>query len=123
MTARIPERVRRATIIRDGRKCVRCGRELWSEMTYEIQVHHRQRSGIGGGWNRPEMNDPANLITLCSGCHGWVHGNPVIATRQGYLCPSWTSPKTWPVFWRLTRWRQPGERWTAASPEDEQSPG
>jgi len=49
-------------------------------------LHHRRR--------RRENYDgmahsPANLITLCgngnlSGCHGWVHKNPVEARAAGY---------------------------------------
>jgi len=62
-TARIPDRLRRAALERDGYRCQApgCGR------TRFVHVHHRAMRENGGG-NRLE-----NLITLCSGCHHVFH--------------------------------------------------
>jgi len=62
-TARIPDRLRRAALERDGyrRRAPGCGR------TRFVHVHHRALRRNGGA-NRLD-----NLITLCAGCHHVFH--------------------------------------------------
>jgi len=61
--ARIPDRLRRAVLERDGYRCRApgCGR------TRFIEVHHRSLRENGG------PNKLKNLISLCSGCHDVFH--------------------------------------------------
>ncbi len=52
----------RAVLERDGWRCQLCGARTG------LEVHHfRFRSHAGG-------DDERNLITLCTRCHGQVHG-------------------------------------------------
>lgn len=61
----IPPRVRRAVLKRDRHRCQAPG----CTNTRFLEVHHIKRRANGGG------NDAANLITLCSRCHRWVHAH------------------------------------------------
>lgn len=58
--------VRAIVLARDNRRCKQCG-ELCAEG--EADVHHLVPRAAGG------MDDPANLITLCDGCHAARHPN------------------------------------------------
>lgn len=57
---------RAIVLARDGRRCRGCG-ELCGEG--EADVHHLIPRAAGG------LDDPANLITLCDGCHAAHHPN------------------------------------------------
>lgn len=70
---------------RDGMHCVICGE------SYLLQQHHRAPRKAGGT-SRPEINSPANLITLCSTCHSWVESDRTTALDRGFLVPSWRNP-------------------------------
>lgn len=63
ISANIPRAVRRAVYRRDGFMCVLCGD------TKYLQIHHYCKRSLGGS------DDPMNLVTLCSWCHGVIHGN------------------------------------------------
>ena len=52
------ERVRRRILIRDGYRCVRC------KLPGRLEVDHVKAIDQGG-----DPLDPANLQTLCRGCH------------------------------------------------------
>lgn len=39
----------------------------------------------------------SNLITLCAGCHRWVHLHPREAREAGLLIPHGTEPASVPV--------------------------
>ena len=58
--------------IRDKKTCQFCGKKLGTDVNFErFVVHH-----IDGNWKH---NNPNNLITLCTQCHGYIHhkrGNP-----------------------------------------------
>lgn len=54
-------RVRALILERDGHRCVECG------ATTDLHVHHLVPRHLGG------HDEPANLITLCAGCHGVRH--------------------------------------------------
>ena len=58
--------VRAVVLARDNRRCKQCG-EICSDG--EADVHHLVPRAAGG------MDDPANLITLCDGCHAARHPN------------------------------------------------
>jgi len=58
--------VRAVVLARDNRRCKQCG-ELCAEG--EADVHHLVPRAAGG------IDDPANLITLCDGCHATRHPN------------------------------------------------
>ena len=61
--ATIPPRIRRKVLSRDGHRCRRPG----CRHTQFLEIHHVTPRSRGGS------NDPANLITLCSGCHQLLH--------------------------------------------------
>jgi len=57
--------IRKRVLLRDGYACQRCG----SSNAGELDVHHRMPRSF-------RVDDsPANLITLCDGCHAGVHLN------------------------------------------------
>ncbi len=58
--------VREIVLARDNRRCTECG-EVCAEG--EADVHHLVPRAAGG------MDDAANLITLCDGCHAARHPN------------------------------------------------
>ena len=63
-TASVPPRIRREVMARDRHRC----RMKGCERARFLEVHHifpREANG---------PNDPANLVTLCSGCHNVTHG-------------------------------------------------
>jgi hypothetical protein len=62
-TSAVPPSIRRKVLARDRYRCQRpgCGN------TRFLEEHHIIPRARGGG------NDPDNLITLCSACHGLVH--------------------------------------------------
>lgn len=61
-------------------------------------LHHRKLRSRGGA------HHASNLITLSgsgtTGTHGYMHANVSIATRYGFIVPSWASPQEVPI--RLT---------------------
>lgn len=63
ISANIPNSVRKAIYKRDGYMCALCGD------TRYLQVHHYIKRSAGG------CDHPMNLVTLCSQCHGIIHGN------------------------------------------------
>jgi len=58
---------RELVLERDGYKCVECG------AVEKLAVHHKDHTGQTENRN----DDPSNLITLCSSCHGKQHGKPI----------------------------------------------
>lgn len=73
-TSAIPPATRRKVLARDRFRCQRegCGH------TRYLEVHHKVPRSRGG------TNDEDNLVTLCSGCHGLVHGRGVGEEVVGY---------------------------------------
>jgi 5-methylcytosine-specific restriction endonuclease McrA len=69
----------RAVYARDGYKCVRCG----AKHTGSNRLHaHHVKAWAG---NVDTRFDLRNIITLCEGCHNWVHSKK--NTRREYLSP------------------------------------
>lgn len=62
ITANISNARRKAIYRRDGYRCALC------DSTRYLQIHHYVPRGHGGS------DFPENLVTLCSTCHGHVHG-------------------------------------------------
>ncbi len=77
-TTTIPPRIRREVLARDGRRC----RAPGCERTRFLEVHHVVPRANGG------INNPENLITLCSSCHrlwherGWKTPNPIMPSHH-----------------------------------------
>ena len=60
---RLDENIRKAVILRDGCKCMECGRT-----DTRLEVHHIKPKRLNGS------NTMDNLITLCKGCHQVTEG-------------------------------------------------
>lgn len=60
---RLDENIRKAVILRDGCKCMECGKA-----NYRLEVHHIKPRRINGS------NTLRNLITLCEKCHQKTEG-------------------------------------------------
>lgn len=60
---RLDENVRKAVILRDGCKCMECGKS-----NCRLEVHHIKPRRLGGS------NTLGNLITLCTKCHQKTEG-------------------------------------------------
>lgn len=61
---RLDENIRKAVILRDGCKCMECGKS-----DCILEVHHITPKRLKGA------NTLSNLITLCSDCHDKTEGN------------------------------------------------
>lgn len=61
---------------RDGYKCRVCGKEH-----VHLQVHHRLQRKDGG------TNMPANLITVCEGCHKAYHAGMLTGRKAKLMMP------------------------------------
>ncbi len=75
MTARMPERVRRAVVERDEGLCRRCG-------TAGAEVHHRRGRGAGG--TSIDAHGLARCILLCLACHRWAESERAAAYATGW---------------------------------------
>lgn len=85
----IPPRTRAAVLARDRHRCTTPG----CRATRFLEVHHVVPRSQGGG------NGEANLVTLCSRCHGFVHDEGKAALRsieprQGDASDAKTTPAT-----------------------------
>lgn len=80
---------------RDDRRCVRCGRSLYS---LSGSRHHRK---LRSQCTRVEKHQVQNLILLCgsgtTGCHGYVHAHPETAYENGWMVRSWQDQLDVPV--------------------------
>jgi len=73
----IPPSVRRRVLARDGHRCRArgCGRRTL------LEIHHRVPVSRGG------THDPANLVTLCHGCHQALHAMPGTGADDATAAP------------------------------------
>lgn len=72
------EKVKRWVRCRDGWNCA--ARVLADDCTNEPDhVHHLRPVSQGG------TDNEANLLTVCHGCHEWIHEHPSIAYDRGLL--------------------------------------
>lgn len=86
---------------RDNYRCVRCGNGDGAGLP--LQAHHRQPRGMGGS-SDPKSASPANLITLCLSCHGWVESHRTQAEALGFIVRHGIDPATVPVWIDGYRW-------------------
>ena len=78
--------IRQVVLERSGYRCEICGNPLGQNQFYSI--HHRVPRGMGGT-DRPELNQPQNLLSLCgsgtTGCHGYIESNRQGAYEKGWI--------------------------------------
>lgn len=84
----------RATVYaRSGGRCERCRR------TDATQVHHRSPRGMGGARAR-WVNMPANLVHLCTDCHGRIESDRDLSVGEGWLIRHGQARAiTTPILW------------------------
>ena len=66
------------------------------------QIHHRKPRRMGGSTD-PEINQPANLIHLCSKCHDWIESHREAAYLHGWLVAAGDTPSKVPVLQHGTK--------------------
>ncbi|WP_104128207.1 hypothetical protein [Cryobacterium sp. Y57] len=76
--------------LRDLDTCQRCRRRCGPS-----NRDHRQNRSQGG------LTIVCNLQVLggtgTTGCHGWATAHPALAIQEGWACPGWADPSTWPA--------------------------
>lgn len=101
------ERIRQLVLARDELRCQRCSASVkWGG----CQVHHRLPRGLGGS-SDPAINEPCNLLTLCSGCHGRVESYRTEAYAHGWLVERGRNPADVPVLRFGRTWSWLGDTW------------
>jgi len=71
--------------------------ELCRHPDAALDVHHRQRRGMGGT-SSLDIHLPSNLIAVCRRCHDWIHQHPSWAIDAGFIVPATSVP------WRTLVW-------------------
>ncbi|MFG2141894.1 HNH endonuclease [Streptomyces sp. NPDC048650] len=69
--------VRELVYQRDGGRCVRCG------SVDRLTVHHRVNRGMGGA-REQWINQPPNLLLVCTTCNLWFEDNPRDSYAAGW---------------------------------------
>ncbi len=92
-----------ACLDRDSYSCCLCGMGIGPEgRGVGWSLHHRLLRSQG------PRHTPDNLLTLCgsgtTGCHSWVHANPVDARKGGWLLSGRQEPLAIPVLIAGQRW-------------------
>lgn len=90
----IPYLIAAACMGRDEHRCFKCG-VILSDSWPGYSHHHRKLRSQGGA------DTMENLIMLCgsgtTGCHGWVHANPLESRNNGWLVSAYWEPAEVPV--------------------------
>lgn len=69
--------VRQLVHHRDGARCVRCN------SPQDLTIHHRVNRGMGGA--REEwINQPHNLLLVCTTCNSWFEDHPRESYSDGW---------------------------------------
>jgi hypothetical protein len=69
--------VRQLVHDRDGGRCVRCNTPS------DLTIHHRVNRGMGGA--REEwINQPQNLLLVCTTCNSWFEDHPRESYSHGW---------------------------------------
>lgn len=97
-----------AVLVRDGYRCVRCGRTIEGERGTAWSLQHRRPRGMGGT-KRFDANSPVNLIALCGSattdCHGHVESYRAEAYANGWLVSIHSDPAKVPcLVAQQSRW-------------------
>lgn len=83
--------------------CEICGTYLAGDRGRYWSIHHRRPRGMGGT-QRPETNQPANLLAVCgsatTGCHSEIESWRRRSTNHGLLVPQSKTPADVPVLLR-----------------------
>lgn len=78
----VPEVMAQGIDMREGYRCLRCGRHMVDPPVGGFSRHHRIPRAVGG-------HTYPNIILLCgsgtTGCHGWVHSHPIAARHDGLI--------------------------------------
>ena len=80
---------------RDGGGCLCCGE------TEAIAPNHRANRGMGGAGKDSWLNQPSNLVTLCSRMNSLIEQDPEyakLAISRGLKISKYDDPLTTPVF-------------------------
>jgi hypothetical protein len=95
--------VRQLVFNRDSGRCVRC------DTPANLTIHHRVNRGMGGA--REEwINQPHNLLLMCTVCNGWMEDHPREAYSYGWKVRRPMLPGEMPVTY-------PGGREYALHPD------
>lgn len=73
-----------AVLHRDGYRCVLDGAAIRGDRGVQWVLHHRRPRAMGGT-RRRDANSPANLLSLCAACHGYVESNRAEALSNGWI--------------------------------------
>jgi len=92
-----------AVLDRDGYRCVRCSAPIVGDRGDTWVLHHRRPRGMGGT-TRADANSPANLLSLCAGCHGYVESERYESYTQGWLVHMHHDPAAVPVLHDMDGW-------------------
>lgn len=68
------------------------------------EIHHRRGRGMGST-RRPETNQAANALHLCSSDHLFITDYPGFALKKGWTVRQSHSPLTTPLLYRDGSWR------------------
>lgn len=105
------EQLRQQVYARAGGLCDLCGTRL----PQGFHAHHRRTRSRGGS------DDVLNLVALHPSCHDAVHRNPRRSYLQGFLVPTWATPRDWPVKLHGLAYCEPSSgAWLVSAPTYEQ---
>lgn len=76
MATDIPTWSRRAVREREKDRCARCGAPIKAG-----HWHHRRSRRV----RDEHQHHPCNGVLLCGTCHTWVHANPFLARKSGFI--------------------------------------
>jgi 5-methylcytosine-specific restriction protein A len=95
---RVPDRIRRVVIARDGGRCVACSQ--WVRVPH---IQHRIPRGMGGT-KRAASYRLSNLLTFCWRCNlVRVERDRQVAVKQGWVVSQYRDPAETKVKYR-GRW-------------------
>jgi 5-methylcytosine-specific restriction enzyme A len=90
---------------RDHGRCVRCA------ALQGLTIHHRVNRGMGGA-REPWINQPHNLLLVCTVCNGWFEDHPREAAAAGWKVRRPADPAAVPVLY------VDGRLWTVTTTGD-----
>lgn len=86
---------------RDGYCCRWCGFGVSGERGRDYSLHHRLPRRMGGT-SRPDINSPANLVTVhgngTQGCHQEIESHRAEAQAHGWLLYAGDNPADRPIL-------------------------